>query len=141
MLAMTTLQEAGRNTTTWLVLLLLGLILLGLVIWWLFRRVKRMEVEALTGKPELPPDDRRVDDLTKIEGIGPRVEKVLKEAGIKSYQSLSAASVDRLRDVLKEAGLQMMNPEGWIEQAELAAREDWEGLKKLQDELQGGRRK
>jgi hypothetical protein len=35
----------------------------------------------------------------------------------------------------------MMSPEGWIEQADLAAQEDWEGLEKLQTELKGGRRK
>jgi hypothetical protein len=35
----------------------------------------------------------------------------------------------------------MMNPEGWIEQARLAAQGDWEELQKLQEELVGGRRK
>jgi hypothetical protein len=34
-----------------------------------------------------------------------------------------------------------MDPQGWIEQARLAAQGDWEGLKKLQDELKGGRRR
>ncbi len=46
-----------------------------------------------------------------------------------------------MKSVLNEAGLQMMNPEGWIEQAELAAHGDWDGLEKLQGELKGGRRK
>lgn len=141
MLAMDYLQQAGRNITSWVLLLILGLFILGLVVWWLFKRVKRMEVEALTGKPELSRDDRREDDLTKIEGIGPKVEKVLKEAGIKNYQSLSTANADRIRDVLKEAGLQMMNPESWIEQASLADKGDWDALQKLQDELKGGRRR
>jgi len=43
--------------------------------------------------------------------------------------------------VLSAAGLQMMNPEGWIEQASLAANGDWAGVEKLQSELKGGRRK
>lgn len=34
----------------------------------------------------------------------------------------------------------MMDPAGWIEQAKLAAKGDMKGLKKLQDELKGGRR-
>jgi hypothetical protein len=34
----------------------------------------------------------------------------------------------------------MMDPEGWIEQAKLAARGDMEGLNKLQEELKGGRK-
>jgi hypothetical protein len=35
----------------------------------------------------------------------------------------------------------MMNPAGWIEQAELAAKGDWAALEKLQSELKGGRRR
>jgi hypothetical protein len=46
-----------------------------------------------------------------------------------------------VQKTLNAAGLQMMNPEGWIEQANLAANGDWEGLKRLQDELKGGRKK
>jgi hypothetical protein len=33
-----------------------------------------------------------------------------------------------------------MNPEGWIEQASLAAKGDWDGLERLQGELKGGRK-
>jgi hypothetical protein len=36
--------------------------------------------------------------------------------------------------------MQYMNPEGWIQQAKLAAQGDTEGLAKLQDELKGGRK-
>jgi hypothetical protein len=46
-----------------------------------------------------------------------------------------------VQEILNAAGLQMMNPEGWIEQAKLASRGDMEGLKKLKNELKGGRRK
>jgi hypothetical protein len=35
----------------------------------------------------------------------------------------------------------MMNPEGWIEQAKLAAQGDWTSLEKLQGELKGGRKR
>jgi hypothetical protein len=34
----------------------------------------------------------------------------------------------------------MMKPDGWIELADLAAKGDWQGLEKLQEELKGGRR-
>jgi hypothetical protein len=36
--------------------------------------------------------------------------------------------------------MQMMNPEGWIDQAKLAAKGDWVGFEKLQSELRGGRK-
>lgn len=133
-------QQAATNTTGWLLLLVLGFVLLGLITWWLFRRVNRMQAEALGETPTPRTNETREDDLTKIEGIGPKVEKVLKEAGIRNYEALSLANAEEVKSVLNAAGLQMMNPEGWIEQAQLAARGDWEGLQKLQDELQGGRR-
>jgi len=141
MYAMGYLQQAGTNATGWLLLLLLGIVILVLAVWWLFRRVDRMQAEALSERNDVPRRDNREDDLKKIEGIGPKVEKVLKNAGIKSYESLSRADAANIQNVLNEAGLQMMSPEGWIEQANLAAKRDWAGLQKLQGELKGGRRK
>jgi hypothetical protein len=41
---------------------------------------------------------------------------------------------------LQEAGLKMMNPETWIDQAKLAAADDWKALEKLQAKLVGGRK-
>jgi len=80
------------------------------------------------------------DDLQKIEGIGPKVSKVLNEAGITTFAGLAAANPEEVQKTLNDAGLQMMNPEGWIEQARLAANGDWEGLERLQNKLKGGRK-
>jgi hypothetical protein len=57
-----------------------------------------------------------------------------------SFTDLAAADAGRVQDALDAAGLQMMDPEGWIEQAKLAAGGNMEGLAKLQDELKGGRK-
>lgn len=81
------------------------------------------------------------DDLVRLEGIGPKVAKVLNDAGITTFAGLASANAADLQKILSAAGLQMMNPEGWIEQAVLAAKGDWAGLEKLQGELKGGRRK
>jgi hypothetical protein len=48
-----------------------------------------------------------------------------------SFDSLANADPAEVKNVLTEAGLQMMNPEGWIDQAEFAAKEDGDGLQKL----------
>jgi large subunit ribosomal protein L21 len=82
-----------------------------------------------------------VDDLTKIEGIGPKVAKTLNEAGISTFEALSKAKVEDLQKILSSAGLKMMDPATWPEQAKLAANGDWDALKKLQDKLSGGRNK
>ena len=129
------------NTTGWIALLVLGLVLVGVITWWLFRRVNRMQADALDETSTRRRNDTREDDLTKIEGIDPRVEQVLKNAGIRNYEALSEANVEHVKSMLYAAGLQMMNPEGWIEQADLAAKGDWDALQKLQDDLRGGRRK
>ena len=81
------------------------------------------------------------DDLTRIEGIGPKVSKVLKEASISTFEDLSKAEVEDLRQILANAGLKMMDPATWPEQAKLAAEGDWDALQELQDKLSGGRDK
>jgi large subunit ribosomal protein L21 len=79
------------------------------------------------------------DDLVKIEGIGPRVAKVLKAAGIVTFAQLAESKADDIQKILTADGLRMMNPEGWIEQAKLAAQGDWKAFEELQKKLVGGR--
>jgi len=80
------------------------------------------------------------DDLTVIEGIGPRSAAALYDTGIQSYAALAQTPVEDLRAALAAAGLQLSDPATWPEQAALAAKGDWEGLKALTDTLKGGRR-
>ena len=87
-----------------------------------------------------PETNVEADDLTKIEGIGPKVAKVLNEAGISTFEALSSAKVEDLQQILADAGLKMMDPSTWPQQAKLAADGDWDAFKKLQDELSGGRK-
>jgi hypothetical protein len=80
------------------------------------------------------------DDLTTLEGIGPKVVKVLASQGITSFAALASADPARLKTALGAAGYKYMDPAGWIEQAALAAKGDQAGLKKLQASLKGGRK-
>ena len=80
------------------------------------------------------------DDLVKIEGIGPKVSKALIAAGITTFEDLANAKVEDIQKILTDAGLRMMDATTWPEQAKLAADGDWDGLKKLQDKLSGGRK-
>lgn len=81
------------------------------------------------------------DDLKKIEGIGPKIEQLLHNDGIKTFKQLAEAKVTRLRKILEDAGsrYRMHDPGSWPKQSNLAAKNDWDKLKKLQDKLQGGR--
>lgn len=84
-----------------------------------------------------------LDDLKIIEGIGPKVEAALKQAGVINLAKLAAAAPEDLKVVLEEAegNFNLAVPDTWPKQAELALRGDMEALKVLQDELAGGREK
>jgi predicted flap endonuclease-1-like 5' DNA nuclease/uncharacterized membrane-anchored protein YhcB (DUF1043 family) len=80
-------------------------------------------------------------DLKIIEGIGPKIEEVLKAAGIDDWGTLAATEPGRLKDILEEAGgrFRMHNPYTWPLQARLAAAGRWDEFNQYQDELKGGR--
>lgn len=80
------------------------------------------------------------DNLTRIEGIGPKIASLLQEANIATFDQLAAAEVSRLEEILEAADLPMIDPTTWPEQASLAASGEWETLEALQDLLKGGRR-
>ena len=86
------------------------------------------------------PVSIEADDLTIIEGIGPKVAKVLSEAGITTFSQLAQANADDIQTILNEASLNMMDATSWPAQAKLAAEDDMDGLKKMQDKLTGGRK-
>jgi large subunit ribosomal protein L21 len=93
-------------------------------------------------KPRAKKAAKTGDDLTRIEGIGPKISGIFVEAGIDSFAKLAAAEVATLRDLLAAAGPRYRTavPDTWPEQAALAGAGDWDGLQKLHDELDGGRR-
>jgi len=81
-----------------------------------------------------------VDDLTKIEGIGPKIEQLLNEAGILNFAQLKCTDRDTIKAILDTGGPQfkMHEPKSWPKQAEYADDAEWEKLEKYQDELIGG---
>jgi predicted flap endonuclease-1-like 5' DNA nuclease len=100
--------------------------------------------------PETPPTEpaeidqqptiHQPDDLRRIKGIGPKIAALLESAGITTFQKLAESDEDGLRAILKEAGLSMIQPESWPEQARLAAAGDSEGLQALKSKPKAGRR-
>jgi predicted flap endonuclease-1-like 5' DNA nuclease len=80
------------------------------------------------------------DDLTLVEGIGPKTSSALQNAGINTYTQLAASDTDTLKGILKQAGVRVAVSDTWTEQAGLAAAGDWNALEALQAGLKGGRR-
>ncbi|CAG0959249.1 DNA-binding protein HRL53 [Anaerolineae bacterium] len=101
---------------------------------------KAVKARVLKGlKDALDGGSAQKDDLVIIEGIGPQIAKAFNKAGIKTFGQLANSNADKLQEILKEAKLSA-DPATWSEQARLAAAGKMDELKKLQDQLQAGRR-
>jgi predicted flap endonuclease-1-like 5' DNA nuclease len=144
--------------TLWVIILFIVGLLLGVLIGWLIwgrkakaceDRVRELEgtlreragqIKKLEASAQALQAAANPDDLTRLEGIGPKMQSLLRETKIYTYQQLAAADVDQLQQMVRDAGLAMTDPSSWPEQAKLAAEAKWDELQALQDELKGGRR-
>jgi predicted flap endonuclease-1-like 5' DNA nuclease len=81
------------------------------------------------------------DDLKVVEGIGPKIEGMLKDAGIKTWKSLSEATVANCQKVLDGGGkrYQVHDPASWPMQCKMAYEGKWKQLLKWQDEHNHGK--
>jgi len=91
-------------------------------------------------KKAAPKKSTAKDDLTKIEGIGPKAAEALVAAGLATFADVAKAKVPAIQTILDEADGKFgaMKPDTWPKQAKLAAADKWDELKTLQDELDGG---
>ncbi len=106
---------------------------------------QEVEAAAVTSAPlvieEVVTRAQAPDDLTRIEGIGPKINDLLNAAGIFRYEDLAHTPIDRLQEIMQNAGprFRLADVSTWPVQAQLAAKGDWEGLKSLSEKLKGGR--
>ena len=75
------------------------------------------------------PPPQPSDDLTQLNGIGPRISSILNDGGITSYNQLEHANTGDLRQIIATGGaLPPASLESWPTQATYAAKGDWSGL-------------
>lgn len=81
------------------------------------------------------------EDLKIIEGIGSKIEELLKQAGIGDWESLATADVEQIKAILDAAGpsFRIHDPGTWPAQARLAHNGEWAVLREYQEELKGGK--
>ncbi len=86
---------------------------------------------------------KNANDLTIVEGIGPKINELFHSNGIKTFAALADATVPQMRAILDTGGsrFRIANPSTWAQQAALAADNKWAELKKLQNALSGGVKK
>jgi len=114
------------------------------------KKTKAPEAKAAVSAPKAGksekitlPSGKKVakDDLKLVEGIGPKIEGLLHEAGIKTWADLAKADIEKVKAILDEAGpaYSMHDPASWAKQAGLAAKGKWEDLETYQGHLKGGK--
>ena len=90
----------------------------------------------MVDEPELAP----IDDLARIEGIGPKIAGALVDGGIRSFDQMAEADVDTLREAINAAGITFApSVTTWSRQAALLAKGDEDGFQALVDHLIAGR--
>lgn len=98
--------------------------------------------ESQTGAVVLSSVRRGIkpDDLTIIEGIGPKMNQALLAAGIDTFAELATTSEDRLRQII-DAAQMPFSPSlpTWAKQAEYLAKGDTEAFKRYTEHLIAGR--
>jgi predicted flap endonuclease-1-like 5' DNA nuclease len=87
------------------------------------------------------PAAEAIDDLQRIEGIGPKISGVLAEAGVHTYLALAALDKLRLTEILTAGGVKFApSLTTWSEQAQLLADGNEEAFAELTSQLTAGRR-
>ena len=102
--------------------------------------VEKVEVKAPKETAPKKASADKADDLTKIEGIGPKAAEALVNSGIETYAKLAKAKADKIKEILTEASSRMahLDPTSWPKQAKMAADGKWDELKEWQDNTKGG---
>lgn len=120
--------------TVGLIVSIVAIIIVLLLLY--FTREKTSQTPA---PPVKQPATDQVDDLTLVEGIGPKIQKLLESNGIHTYGELAKADVEKLRKIMLDNNLRIADPATWPKQGQLLADGKMDELKVYQDSLKGGR--
>ncbi|MCF6224409.1 MAG: hypothetical protein L3J34_11865 [Flavobacteriaceae bacterium] len=117
------------------ILWLLAAFILGIILGWLLKQI-------FGSQDSTAKSTDYKDDLTKVEGIGPKIQQLLYNKGITNYYLLSNTKTEVLHDILVEAGPAFLTHKdityNWAAQALLAEQGHWEELERWQKLLKDG---
>jgi predicted flap endonuclease-1-like 5' DNA nuclease len=81
-----------------------------------------------------------INDLTVIEGIGPKIAQILAKNKVKNFKSLMSTPIEDIKAWLKDNKLPFIDPTTWATQAELLDAGKMVEFEVLKQELKGGKR-
>ncbi len=81
------------------------------------------------------------NDLKLVEGIGPKIEGLFHNFGIKTWKELAETSADKCQEVLNSGGkrYRIHDPASWPMQAKMAHEGHWEQLHEWQEKHRAGK--
>ncbi len=92
-------------------------------------------VEAAAVAAAAAPAEAKADDLTQLVGVGPKASAALAAAGVTTFAALAEQNEPQLRRALHDADMAPpANVGSWPMQASLAAKGDWQGLMKYNNQ-------
>ncbi len=102
-------------------------------------KVEEVKADAIVAEEIVVPT-AKADDLTVVEGIGPKIAELINNKSITTYAQLADTPINELKDILDEAGdrFKIHNPGTWAEQAALLRDGKMDEFKALCAELDGG---
>lgn len=135
-------QAYDLTDATWEIVLMLTV---AFMLGWFFRYLwstRTLDIIS-TRTPERPERFRNysADDLKIVEGIGPKIEELLKKNNITTWEELATTPIEHLRSILQSGGerFQMHDPSSWPDQVALALENRWQELQEFQTLMSGGR--
>ena len=99
--------------------------------------VEEVKEEAVA-KAKAPKAEAKADDLTKIEGVGPKIAETLVAAGLATFADVAASTPEKIAEIIADVK-GGHTPDSWPKQAGMAAEGKWDELKKWQDAMDGGK--
>ncbi|MEN8116447.1 MAG: 50S ribosomal protein L27 [Bacteroidota bacterium] len=95
-------------------------------------KVEEVKAEAEAPKTEVKKEapkaapkkaEAKGDNLTKLDGVGPKLAEILNGAGLNTFADVAGTSVEKFKEILEAAGSRYASkdPAPWIEQAKTLA--------------------
>lgn len=130
----------GTDASWEIIVMLLVSFALGYLLRWLLSGDVSSQKNTLLAIPPKYATFAK-DDLKIVEGIGPKIEALLKAHGVADWKALAAANSATLQNILNLGGerFAMHDPKSWPDQAALAAAGRWSELEEFQNILVGGK--
>lgn len=105
--------------------------------------IQLKDMYKISNIPPFPPNKKEAnvqknsnDDLKKLKGIGPGIEKLLIQAGVDSWAKLAEMDEASLKRILENGKIgKFVAIDTWPRQAYLAQHGQWKALEKMQKEL------